>query len=208
VLPTLNRLRPVTFGARLRERFCVDATAPVGQAAQHMAKNRLTFVMVCEPSEDKEAPPHVLGMLSERDFMRFMTHASEYSFFTGEHPLDKRVSQVMTPLGRTTTLHPTSTVVQALRSIQHRIWRHLPLVDGEPGKEVLTSLVSIRDLILVADGGRTEALPSEPTALHSVWAGKTAADVLLSKRERSSESSLPSWLLTRAHRHMVGEHAR
>jgi CBS domain-containing protein len=40
-----------------------------------------------------------------------------------------------------------------------------------------------------------------------VWHGKTAADVLASKRERSEEKTLRSWLLARSHRHTVGEHA-
>lgn len=213
VLPTLNLLRPVKFGALLKGRFCVDATAPVGEAAQKMAQERLTFVMVCEPTTEKNAPAHVLGMMTERDFMRYMTYANQHTFFSGQHPLDKRVSQVMTPLGRMTQLHPNTSVNAALRSIQHRIWRHLPVVDGPPGKEVLSSIVSIRDLILVADGGRTEeAVPAalnepEPTTLHSVWSGQTAADVLASKRELTEEKSLRSWLLARSHRHTIGEHA-
>ena len=213
VLPTLNLLRPVKFGALLRNKFCVDATEPVGHAAQKMAQERLTFVMVCEPASSTTEPPHVLGMMTERDFMRYMTYASQHTFFSGQHPLDKRVSQVMTPLGRTTQLHPNTSVAAALRSIQHRIWRHLPVVDGPPGKEVLSSIVSIRDLILVADGGRTEdALPdalgrSSPTTLHSVWAGKTAGDVLLTKHERLQEKTLRSWLLAHSHKHTIGEHA-
>jgi CBS domain-containing protein len=158
VLPSLNMLRPVKFGSQLRNRFCVDSTAPVGQAAQKMAQERLTFVMVCDPAADKAAPPHVVGMMTERDFLRYMTYATDSTFFSGQHPLDKKVSQVMTPLGRMTQLHPNTPVNAALRSIQHRIWRHLPVVDGPPGKEVLCSIVSIRDLILVRcrEGGRAQ----------------------------------------------------
>lgn len=165
VLPTLHRLRPVTFGARLRDRFCINASAPIGAAAQKMAANRLTFVMVCEDEGDSGADrdaPHVLGMVTERDFMRYLTYAADHSFFSGAHPLDKRTDSVMTPLGRMTALSPETTVSQALRSIQHRIWRHLPVVsmDATSGKGVLTSIIGLRDLIQVSSGvGDSQSAP-------------------------------------------------
>ena len=188
VLPSLHRLRPVLTGSQLHARYCVPTSTPIGAAADKLLQNRLTFLVATQHIDVGAAAgqEEVAGMLTERDYLRFAVHADAYAFLTNEDPRLQPLSKIMTQPDDMMAIGPQTTVAQALRSIQHKIWRHLPVVENAR----LRSIIDIRDLILLADGGRTDELTAAsperpPGALTSVWHGKKAFDVLGAKRQQA-----------------------
>lgn len=97
-------------------------------------------------------------------------------------------------------LTPSTPVASALAMIQHKIYRHLPLMDGS---DKLISMVDIRDLLLAAGGERSD----QPAGEHvrSLWTNKLVWDVLASKRREKivQGTSLELYLRTRANRHTI-----
>jgi len=155
---------------------------------------------------DEHEANRVTGMLTERDYLRFALHADALGFFGGSDPRQAPVSKIMTPFEKMTSLKPDATVKRALQTVQHRIFRHLPIVDDD---KQLLSIIDIRDLILLADGGRTDDERREPPGgLRSVWDGKKAFDVLGAKRKHrlshtDKKQTLADYLLESANRHEI-----
>lgn len=69
-------LRPFT-AEEVRSRFTVPSTASVADAAKHIAKHRLTFACVVDPEGC------VVGMMTERDYVKFSVRADSSRFFSG-----------------------------------------------------------------------------------------------------------------------------
>jgi len=132
----------------------------------HLVKHRLTFAMVTEAGT-----PGIVGMLSERDFVRFVTEAGEVktsAALLGDSAANiHTISKWHTPASSMPSIRLTDTPKHALGLMRSRIWRHLPVMDHW-GR--MHAILDLRDVVEGEgfDGG--------------VWKGKAVVDVLRAKR--------------------------
>jgi len=94
-----------------------------------LAEHRIGAVLV------RDAAGQVLGIVSERDVVRFLAR-------DGAAVLDMTAAQLMTTVLHTVT--PASTLVQAMTEMTENRVRHLPVLDHEE----LVGMVSIGDVVL------------------------------------------------------------
>ncbi len=109
-------------------RICPDAT--VLEAITLMAEKGIGALVVMH--EDR-----VVGILSERDYMRKITLMERTSFNT-------TVNEIMTP--NVITVSSSHTVDQCLELMTDRHLRHLPVID----QDKLVGFISIGDLVKAA----------------------------------------------------------
>ncbi len=100
--------------------------ASVRSAADIMTKRNVGAVLIAERER-------LRGIFTERDMVKRVVAV-------GLDPLTTRLVDVMTP--NPLTLPPDATAIQALKLMQSRNIRHLPLV----ADDVIVGIVSIRDL--------------------------------------------------------------
>lgn len=203
VTPRLRKMKE----AEMRARFEIDSGVSVAHAVKHLAKKRLTFVCVTDSAQGGR----VIGMFSERDYLRYQVRAEASAFFSGMDATMEPVTRAMSAAERMLSLRAETTVHTALSMVQHKIWRHLPILDDN---ERLTAVLDIRELLQLF-GGRTDHqphTPGEPSAalapgghLRSVWHGKCVADILRTKRREKivEGTSLELYLRTRAATHTI-----
>lgn len=191
--------------AEMRGKFELDDSVTVADAVKHLAKHRLTFVCVT----DKSQGGRVVGMFSERDYLRYAVRAEASAFFSGKSAAEENITRAMSAAERMLSLRRDTTVYQALSMVQHKIWRHLPVLDDN---ERLTAILDIRNLLLTLDGGRSDSpADAQPPGGHlrSVWHGKSVADILRTKRREKivEGTSLELYLRTRAATHTIASSA-
>ena len=169
--PTLHRLKSVGGSG---SRHVLPASASVGAAAHHLLSERLSFSLILRSDES------LLGMVTERDLLRYATQAGDLSGRTSSprayrvsKPLPSKPAVVewMTPADRALTVRLDDTLEHAVSLVRRGIWRHLPVVDYY-GR--IHSILDVRDAVEVVFGARGL----------DAWRGKTAADVLGHKRKR------------------------
>ncbi|EOD22776.1 hypothetical protein EMIHUDRAFT_195141 [Emiliania huxleyi CCMP1516] len=169
--PTLHRLKSVGGSS---SRHVLPASASVGAAAHHLLSERLSFSLILRSDES------LLGMVTERDLLRYATQAGDLSGRTSSprayrvsKPLPSKPAVVewMTPADRALTVRLDDTLEHAVSLVRRGIWRHLPVVDYY-GR--IHSILDVRDAVEVVFGARGL----------DAWRGKTAADVLGHKRKR------------------------
>lgn len=190
------RLRPMPREEMMR-RFTIDSNASVADSIKHLAKERITFACVIDEAEGGR----VIGAMSERDALKYAVRASSSAFFSGRDASLEGVTKAMSSAERMLSVTPATPVWQALAMIQHKIWRHVAVLDQD---ERLQSILDIRDLLLELDGGRSD--DTRPgTHLRSVWHGQRVADVLRTKRRDKvvEGTTLELYLRTRGAAHTI-----
>lgn len=189
-----GRLRQMNE-AEMRRKFELDSTVSVADAVKHLAQHRLTFVCVTDRSQGGR----IVGAFSERDYLRYAVRAESSAFFSGVDATTEPIVRAMTGAERMLSLRNETTVFTALSMIQHKIWRHLPILDDS---ERLEAVLDIRDLLLALDGGRSDAPGGH---LRSVWHGRCVADILRTKRRDKvvEGTNLELYLRTRAASHTI-----
>ncbi|MGH8055191.1 MAG: CBS domain-containing protein [Stenotrophomonas sp.] len=115
------------LGAKSPEIHAVTPDAAVVQAIRLMAEKGIGAVLVMEG-------PHLVGILSERDYARKIVLKDRSSATTA-------VREIMT--SELVTVAPTVTVEQCLELVTNRRIRHLPVVDGDE----VVGVISIGDLV-------------------------------------------------------------
>ena len=74
------------------------------EAAAHLQNHRLTFVTAVEDDGS------VVGMLTERDVLRYMTHASDIAFFSGRASIEQPITKYLTEKAAMSSVrHPPKT---------------------------------------------------------------------------------------------------
>ncbi|HXY42629.1 MAG TPA: citrate synthase [Acidimicrobiales bacterium] len=131
---------------------CADET--LGQAADRMSESGVGSVLVLDGDR-------LVGILTERDLVRAAA--------AGARPSGAVVGDWMTP--EPDSVGPDVEVVDAWRSLASHGYRHIPVVDGD----AVRGIVSIRDLVRVAqlrpvDGVFTDV----PRGLEGVVAAETS----------------------------------
>lgn len=188
----------------MRQKFELPSTASVAEAVKHLINQRITFAVVTDAS----LHGRVVGMFSERDYLRYAVRADASAFFSGKDATQEPVTRAMTTSERMLSARDETTVFTALAMVQHKIWRHLPILDAN---ERLSSVLDIRDLLLELDGGRSDKVQDDVSAaqpgehLRSVWHGKCVVDILRTKRRDKivQGTSLELYLRTRAASHTI-----
>ena len=105
--------------------YSVDPSTTVGEAISLMAQNRIGSALIMEDG-------NLIGIFTERDTVRAISHSHDAP--------THEVSSWMTRDPKTVT--PEVDVDDALRTMLHSGFRHLPVV--EKGKVI--GMVSMRDL--------------------------------------------------------------
>jgi len=130
--PTLHRLKSVGGSG---SRHVLPASASVGAAAHHLLSERLSFSLILRSDES------LLGMVTERDLLRYATQAGDLSGRTSSprayrvsKPLPSKPAVVewMTPEDRALTVRLDDTLEHAVSLVRRGIWRHLPVVTTNP----------------------------------------------------------------------------
>jgi len=146
----------------------------------------------------------LLGMVTERDILRYTTHAGALAFFAGNaQSANAGVLKWMTPSEKMLSVRLDDTLEHAATLMRQSIWRHLPVVDYW-GR--LHSILDVRDVVMTCFGDDGEA----------AWRGSLVSDILGKKRRLQIDvgdksggdwrGSLEMYLLTRAQRHTASVH--
>jgi citrate synthase len=126
------------------------AGEPVATAARRMADQRVGSVIVTDAGLRNPT-----GILTERDLLRLAA--------AGIDPTIGKVGEWMTP--RPETVDPRTPVSEVLDRLQHRGYRHLPVVSGDE----LLGVVTMRDLMRIAHVAPSPGGPIEvPKGLKGV----------------------------------------
>jgi len=107
-------------------------------------------------------------MITERDLLRYTTHAGALAFF-GKQKSEATIERWMTPRERMLSVALSDTTEHAASLLRQGIWRHIPVLDYW-GR--LHSILDVRDVMLQCfgdEGGLT-------------WQGRSVSDVLAAKR--------------------------
>ena len=83
--PTLHRLRYA------EDKWVLKSTTPVGDAATHLINHQIMFALVASVDSQE-----VVGMVTERNLLKFATRADDIKFFHGDH--DPPVADWCTPV--------------------------------------------------------------------------------------------------------------
>lgn len=132
--------------------FVIPIDTPISQAAQHLQSNRLTFALVADDSRSE-----LLGMITERDILRYTTHAGALAFF-GKQKSEATIERWMTPRNTMLSVALSDTMEHAASLLRQGIWRHVPVLD------YWGRLHSI--LVRLAGGGRRAAGGAAPSSTH------------------------------------------
>jgi len=193
--------------------FTIRADTSVAAAAMHLAQHGLTFAMVSD-----ERGGRTLGMVSERDFLRFAAESSGTREAAGQP-----VWEWMTAWERMPCVTLDTPVDTCLNMIRHRTWRQLPVLDYWGN---LHSVLDARDVVTwVLDQRHREqaeqAARLDPLLLSedggAGWAGRSVLEVLGEKRRNTISPSagvgpgtwrnqLDDYLQRKAQRHTVPLH--
>lgn len=193
---TIADLTPQLHRLKLAEdRFVLHDKAPVSVAAHHLATQRLTWCLVVD--DDASA----VGMVTERDLLRYSTHAESLAFFSGGKE-DPCVNAWMTKREDMLSVRLDDTLEHAASLMKSGIWRHLPVLDYW-GK--LHSILDLRDVVSACWGEYGER----------TWENRLVADVLGAKRRNvigepqgsSWTEQLQAYLLAQSERHTVSVRA-
>jgi CBS domain-containing protein len=109
------------------EIFSVTPDATVYEAIELMDKKNVGALVVVENDQ-------LLGMISERDYTRKV-------MLRGKRSRETKVREIMS--SQLTVTHPHEPVEKCLRLMTEKRIRHLPVVDGE----TLRGVISIGDLV-------------------------------------------------------------
>ena len=196
------RVRSNPFIAFSESQFTLTASTPMREAAEHIEANRLTFATLVDATSAE--PKKVVGMISERDILRYLTRASDVAFFSGRTAGEEPVAHHMTKREDMTTVRLDDTLEHTLSLSREIIWRHLPVLDYW---DQFYGVLHIRDVVMdiVGPGGG------------SFWTGKSAIDILQLKRKQKLQTSdgqadsmsvewqaqLNDYLLAKAARHTI-----
>jgi CBS domain-containing protein len=115
------------LGQKGSEIFSVTPDATVYEAIELMDKKNVGALVVVENDQ-------LLGMISERDYTRKV-------MLRGKRSRETKVSEIMS--SQLTVTHPHEPVEKCLRLMTEKRIRHLPVVDGE----TLRGVISIGDLV-------------------------------------------------------------
>ena len=128
--------------------FALQRTSAVAEAAQMMETHNIGIVAVLEGER-------LVGVFSERDVVRRV-------FNRGLDPLTTALGDVMTT--NIVVASPDEDYQSAMRKMDQRNIRHLPVVDGDR----MVSMLSIRDLMRVDMERMTEEIRSMHEYIYQV----------------------------------------
>ena len=172
-LATHLRIRSNPFIAFSESQFTIPSSTPMREAAEHIERNRLTFATVVDEGST------VVGMVSERDILRYLTNATDLAFFSGRTASEEPVAQHMTPREEMTTVRLDDTLEHTLGLSREIIWRHLPVLDYW---DQFYGVLHIRDVVMDIMGPGGGAF----------WEGKSAVDILQGKRRQKIDAATDS----------------
>lgn len=115
------------LGQKGTEIFSITPNATVYEAIELMDKRNVGALVVVENDQ-------LIGMISERDYTRKI-------MLRGKRSRETKVSEIMST--GLTVAHPHEPVEKCLRLMTEKRIRHLPVVDGE----TLRGVISIGDLV-------------------------------------------------------------
>ena len=206
--PSLHRLKA------FENRYVLPSSTLVSDAAKHLLENRLTFALVHDDQVSNSAAlaasrgGSVVGMITERNLLRYATHAGDLAFFSGREHGEPTLERWMTPREEMMSVKLDDPLEHAASLLHSGVWRHLPVLDYW-GK--LHSILDVRDVV--------EALQSEGSGgKNNVWQGAIASDMLAAKRKRrvleatevatsgngvTWQEQLSTYLLQHAARHTI-----
>ena len=115
------------LGQKGREIFSVSPDATVFEAVEQMANKNVGALLVVENEK-------LVGMISERDYTRKV-------MLRGKRSRETQVREIMS--SDLTVITPREPVENCLRMMTDKRIRHLPVVDGD----TLRGIVSIGDLV-------------------------------------------------------------
>ena len=137
IVPDIVRDQTLTFA---------EETTTVREAAQMMADNDVSAVMICDRTG-------LRGIFTERDLARKIVAP-------GPDPDRVTLAAVMTQ--NPDTLQPDDSPRKAIEKMRSRGYRHLPVVDGTK----VVGMVSVRDLYNAAIGEVEEDLRDLDSFVH------------------------------------------
>jgi len=164
----LHRLKLADEGSP----FLLPEKTSTAAAAQHLLSHRLTFALI-----EDEAERTVVGMVTERDLLRYAMHAGDLAFFSMQGGEQRLVRRWMTPKEKMLSVRLDDRIDAAAQLVGSKIWRHLPVLDYW-GR--LHSILDLRDVVAQVVGEEEGK---------RYWKGKIAADVLGAKRRRNLEAA-------------------
>ena len=115
------------LGQKGREIFSVSPDATVFEAVEQMANKNVGALLVVENDQ-------LVGMISERDYTRKV-------MLRGKRSRETQVREIMS--SELTVISPREPVENCLRMMTDKRIRHLPVVEGE----TLRGVISIGDLV-------------------------------------------------------------
>lgn len=171
---TIADMAPALERLKLAEaRYVLPAVTPMSTAARHLITERLTFALV-------EADGGAVGLLNERNLLRYAMHAGDLAFFSGREKGEPTIDQWMTSKDEMLSVRLDDTLEHAASLLFSRgIWRHLPVLDYW---NRLHSIIDLRDVVTQLIGQDTAA-----------WKGKQASDLLGVKRRQRLDQARQEW---------------
>jgi len=134
-------------------RHTVRGRASIEHAARQMSRERLTFLIVIDGKEvpssaapTADASPLVLGLVNERDFLRYSVTQKDASTASGmlhSSAAATEVQTIMTPLSEVVHVSLADSVSKCVDTFFERNLRHLPVIDGAH----LSGILSLRDIL-------------------------------------------------------------
>lgn len=112
--------------AMVKDVVTVQPTATISEVAALMDEKRIGSVVVTEQGQ-------IVGIISERDFVRLARIQPDFSQPVREHMTKPVV-----------TCNASDRIIDALRLMKSKRVRHLPVIDDD---DKLVGIVSLRDLI-------------------------------------------------------------
>ena len=204
----LSKILDPQFASRpdLPQPLFISPSASLLDAAKQLSAFRHSYLMV----KDSES---VLGMATERSIVRWLASSTELSPAAAARSVT--VGEVMHVNQAMLSVRPSDTVAACLRLMNEKIYRHLPVFDGD----TLLGVLKVRDLLEPLKGdadidamsdleamGATEP----PLSVRTVWGDLEAGDVLRAKRAQKGvvqPDDVHEYLRAKAAAHTVGSTA-
>ena len=127
--PSLHRLKA------FENRYVLPSSTLVSDAAKHLLENRLTFALVHDDQVSNSAAlaasrgGSVVGMITERNLLRYATHAGDLAFFSGREHGEPTLERWMTPREEMMSVKLDDPLEHAASLLHSGVWRHLPVLD-------------------------------------------------------------------------------
>lgn len=204
----LSKILDPQFASRpdLPQPLFISPSASLLDAAKQLSAFRHSYLMV----KDSES---VLGMATERSIVRWLASSTELSPAAAARSVT--VGEVMHVNQAMLSVRPSDTVAACLRLMNEKIYRHLPVFDGD----TLLGVLKVRDLLEPLKGDADVDAMSDleamgatepPLSVRTVWGDLEAGDVLRAKRAQKGvvqPDDVHEYLRAKAAAHTVGSTA-